>query len=273
MKTQILITSLLIVISSSLTGQENVLNGLFAVELKERPVPYPPLREADVMWSKRIWQKVDLREKINLPLYYPIEAIRDRKSLMQAIYYGISKNYITPYSALDDQFTIQLTNSEIEEMLVKKETITVEMPDGSFKDEEIVTPFESSTVLSFRIKEEWFFDKQRSVLDVRIIGICPVMQKFDANGEYKGDLPLFWIYFPESRHVFVNTPTFNMHNDVERVCLDDIFLKRRFSSYVYKESNVYDRKIGDYKTGEDILLESQKIKSSIQDLEQDLWSY
>lgn len=273
MKTQNLITSLLIVISISVIAQENVLNGLFAAELKIRPVPYTPLREADVMWSKRIWQTIDLREKLNLPLYYPIEAIKDRKSLMQAIYYGISKNYITPYSALDDQFTIQLTNSEIEEMLVKKETISVEQQDGTFKDEIITTPFESSTVLSFRIKEEWFFDKQRSTLDVRIIGICPVMQKYDSQGNYKGNLPLFWIYFPEARRLFVNTPTFNMHNDVERISLDDVFWKRRFSSYIYKESNVYDRKIGDYKTGEDILLESQKIKASIQDLEQDLWSY
>jgi hypothetical protein len=66
---------------------------------------------------------------------------------------------------------------------------------------------------------------------------------------------------------------FNRSNDAERRSFDDIFLKRFFSSYITKESNVYDRRIEDYKTGLDALLEAQKIKEDMINFEHDLWEY
>ncbi len=38
---------------------------------EERPLPYPPIREADILWEKRVWRVIDTREKINLPFRYP----------------------------------------------------------------------------------------------------------------------------------------------------------------------------------------------------------
>lgn len=118
-----------------------------------------------------------------------------------------------------------------------------------------------------------FFDKQRSVLDVRIIGICPVLEKYDANGDYKGDQPMYWVYFPEIRPLLAQQETFNRWNDAERINFDDLFMKRFFSSYIYKESNVYNRRITDYKTGIDALLEAEKVHEKIANMEQDLWEY
>ena len=126
-----------------------------------------------------------------------------------------------------------------------------------------------------RLKEEWFFDKQRGVLDVRIIGIQPVADNIDRNtGEVRGKEPMFWVYFPEARNIFANVDVFNRHNDAERKTLDDIFWKRMFGSYIYKVENVYNRQIADYAmSGLDQMLEAERIKEDIFVMESDLWEY
>ncbi|MGZ6416654.1 MAG: gliding motility protein GldN, partial [Bacteroidia bacterium] len=72
-----------------------------------RAIPYPTLREADVMWSKRVWRVIDLREKMNFPLYYPDARILDRKSLFDVIHDAATKDgTITCFGqpATDDEF-------------------------------------------------------------------------------------------------------------------------------------------------------------------------
>lgn len=54
---------------------------------------------------------------------------------------------------------------------------------------------------------------------------------------------------------------------------DDLFWKRKFTSTIYKQSNVYDRKIETYRHGIDALLESEKIKDEIFKIEHDVWSF
>ena len=110
-------------------------------------------------------------------------------------------------------------------------------------------------------------------MDVRIIGICPVQESYDEEGNYRGEQPLFWIYFPEAREIFVNQEVFNRNNDAERRTLEDIFWKRQFSSYIYKESNVYDRNIQEYATGLEAQLESGRIQKELFEKEHDLWEY
>ena len=111
-------------------------------------------------------------------------------------------------------------------------------------------------------------------MEVRIIGICPVIDRFDEDGIYTGQTSLFWVYFPEARKILSKAEVFNHRkNDAARLTYDDIFHKRFFSSRIVKESNKYDRKISDYKEGIDALLESEKIKEEIFNLEHDLWEY
>jgi len=86
-------------------------------------------------------------------------------------------------------------------------------------------------------------------------------------------MPLFWIYYPEARFVFVKSEVYNRGNDVERRTYEDVFWKRQFGSYIIKVSNVYDRGIVEYETGLDALLEAEKIKAKIMNMEHDLWSY
>ena len=78
---------------------------------------------------------------------------------------------------------------------------------------------------------------------------------------------------PELRHTIANSPAPNPHSDVERRTYDDLLNKRKFSSYIMKESNVYGRSISKYKQNIEALLESKRIESTIFTYEQDLWEY
>ena len=125
----------------------------------------------------------------------------------------------------------------------------------------------------YELKEDWFFDKQRSVQEARIIGISPQVIKKDESGNEVGRTSLFWIYYPQARYVFANQVVFNRSNDAERRTYEDILWKRMFSSFVHKESNVYNRSLFDYTSGVAFQLEADRIKNDLFLLEHDLWSY
>lgn len=240
-----------------------------AIEYKD-PVPLPYVREADILFSKRVWQRIDMREKINQTLYFPTEPVGRRKSLTQVLYDAVTEGRITAYDGHVDDFSQPLTPEQVINHLEREVTLTLE--DG--RDTTYTVPFDPTSVTRFHIKEDWFFDSKRSVLDVRTIGICPLRERHDVEtGEFIGFEPIFWIYFPETFDLLVNEEVFNRHNDAHRVSFYDMFLRRMFNSYIYKESNVYDRTIEEYYTGLDALLEAKELKDNIRNFEHDLWEY
>lgn len=260
---------------------QTVLDGAYIKEhtKTKRVVPYTHIREADVMWARRVWRTIDLREKMNHPLYYPTEAINDRKSLFDVIKQGLMVDgSITAYDAgpllTDDEFRKTLLRSQLEEMFLKIDTSwTEDIETGEYVPVIQEIELETRDIKMYRIKEDWIFDKQRSVMDIRIIGIAPMREMKGEDGEVRGYAPLFWLYYPECRYVFANWEAFNRENDAERRSYEDIFWKRQFSSYITKWSNVYDRQINVYKTGLDALLEGQEIKQSLFEFEHDLWNF
>lgn len=284
MKSRILIVIIFSMFFGTAMAQNNmgVLDGVYVKEATptRQVIPYPYLREADVMWSKRIWRFVDLNEKINLPLKYPnSKQTTDRKNLIDVIVDAIQEGSLTAYGTEDDEFTKPTTYKEIEKRGgARNDTTRLTRPDPPYDeyDTVIAREFNRDKVIGYRIKEDWFFDKQRSVMDVRIIGIAPMIYMMDETGNVREGnvkMPIFWIYYPEARKLFANAEVFNRENDAERRSFDDIFQKRLFGSYIYKESNVYDRRIEDYKTGLSALLESERIKEEITNFEHDLWEF
>lgn len=279
MNRKLIYVCILVFFSVTLIAQNKVLDKPWIKENTptRRVVPYTHVREADVMWHRRIWRVIDLREKINHPLYYPITPIQDRKSLFDVMKEGILEGTITAYSDADDEFTVQLTKAEAKAKMGRyKET-------KQYDDfgEEIIGAADSTyeeygsiDVVEYRVKEDWFFDRERSIMDVRIIGMAPALNIIDqATGESKGKQVLFWVYFPEARYVFANYDVFNRQNDAEKRTYDDIFWKRMFNSYIYKRSNVYDRNNKDYLKGLDLILESDNIKDDMFNLEHDMWNF
>lgn len=259
------------------------------------------------MWSKRIWRRIDLKQKINFPLLYPSEPTNDRKSLWDVMKYAIeTEGSITPYEVIpnnpsgnvavnfdtDGQFLYPLLPPNgnindstykicIEDLFYTRNTIAkwdndldqeaIDEDGNTIYIEEKIA-INSLDVVSYLVKEDWFFDKQKSVKEVRIVGICPEIKTYDANGDFKGVKQAFWVYFPECRYVFQNYFVYNRQNDAQRMSFDDLFWKRMFNSYIVKESNVYDREIEEYeKNGVRALLNANTIKNKMVNIEHDLW--
>lgn len=243
----------------------------------KKPIPYTSVREADVVWEKRVWRMMDLRQKINLPFYYPETPKKGWKNLMAVIMDAIREGSITAYDPTkDDQFLVPLTYQEIEKKFTSIDTVPVYDPNNPqriLRYDVIKEDFRTSNVQRYEIKEEWFFDKQRSQMDVRILGICPMNSVYGDNDQFLGYEEMFWIYFPEARPIFAQALVFNPHNGAEERTYDEIFWKRMFGSYIYKVENVYDRKIAEYASGMDALLEAQRIKNDIFEFEHSLWEF
>lgn len=258
---------------------QTVLDGAYIKEhtKTKRVVPYTHIREADVMWARRVWRVIDLREKMNHPLYYPEQAINDRKSLFDVIRQGLLLDgSITAYSPGlddDDEFKKPLLPSELKDIFTRMDTSQTEDINGDMIEVIQEIKLESREIMQYRIKEDWIFDKQRSTMDIRIIGIAPMKESRGPDGEVRGYSPIFWLYYPECRYVFANWEAFNRENDAERRSFEDIFWKRQFSSYITKWSNVYDRRIIGYKQGLDALLEGEEIKQQLFEFEHDLWNF
>jgi len=255
----------------------NVLDNTYVKENfpNRRVIPYPFLREADVIWSKRVWRIMDLKEKMNLNFYYPISPNANRKSLWDLVYAAVKSGELQVYEFNpfdnDRSFTEQMTKSKQDTALLKLIRVVDEAGNSSVQGQ----PFGSPDIAQYELKEDWFFEKQRSVLDCRILGICVVRKLFgDDGGEQNGTVPMFWIYFPQLRPLLSKAEVFNEKNDAERRTYEDIFWKRQFSSFIIQESNVYNRPINKYLENTlDALLESDKIKNNVATLEHDMWQY
>lgn len=238
----------------------------------KKPIPYVPIREADVMWSKDVWRTIDLREKMNQSLYFPERPVGKRMNLFSLILHGITENNLHVYQ--DDQNKMFTT-----ELLMTSDQVIEKLGADTVFGEVIPRVHQ---VKQFLVKEKWFFDKQHSTMRVRIQGMAPIRVYNEVITDASGNtsvmpevskVVLCWIYFPEYRDLFAQYEIYNPRNDSQPTSFDDLFIQRRFSSYISKESNVFERALADYLTGDDILFESEKIKMKLFEFEHDLWEY
>ncbi len=236
--------------------------------------PLAVLNEKDVVFSRRIWREIDLREKNNQFMIAPKGRLID--ALMDAVADGELTAY-DPTSTKDDlngdQFSSPLTPEKAKLKMADSSVVNIiDKKTGDRTGSKMVAgEYNPDSVLRFRIKEDEFFDKQRSVYEYRIIGIAPMVRpKVDGakNIDYQ---PAFWIYFPAARKVLAQKEVVNNRNDAPDLSYDDIFTKRLFTSYVVKESNEGDEFIKYHAQGIDRLKEADKIRKTLMDWELNLW--
>lgn len=255
---------------------EAPLDGLYEDEglMEKVPVPYPYIRQADVMWSKRIWREVDFRQKFNQKFYFPIETQAQWKSFIVTVLDAMKEGELTAYDISNtDELLVPITYNEV----IGRQTDSIYQimqrpyPPYEEYDTVIYTEFDPTKVMRIRIKEDWYFDTKQSQLLFRTLAICPIMIK-ERNGQEVTE-PLFWLSYPESREVFAQSLVFNEFNSSARLSYDEVFWKRLYDSYIYKEENVFDRRISQYATGVDALLEAERIKKELIMFEENLWQY
>ncbi|NOT36187.1 MAG: gliding motility protein GldN [Saprospiraceae bacterium] len=239
--------------------------------MEQRVLNYEPIREADIVWQKKIWRVIDTREKMNqifMEFHRPFFVI-----LKEAAERGDIKMF------LEDNFKKSLKKEELDKLLHSTDTQEIYNPDTYTSEIKIVqNDIDFNDIKTFRVKELWYFDKESSRLGCRILGIAPIKIEVDeSTGLAKYEAPMFWVYYPELREILGKERVFNDKNDIAPGTWGDIFDGRFFASYIFKESNVQNMRLQDRFTGEDdgvkLLLESEKIKNKLLDFEHDLWVY
>jgi len=369
-------------------------------------VPYQSVRAADYVWSKRLYSRIDAREKMNQLLFLPFDSfdgttdgsfykptkiqevddyswnkdqsrwslwtiifrhvllgdltvykvasdaypaledgyslkypIAQKPNLNRSDYFNdqsyrkeingiISSNGVGEYLRLPmaseplDTFDVIKTNQTAQEYIdsmvlsdsdyallsgLDKDKFKfwwdAANPSSILRKDPKILYLASNSIFGYNIKEDWFFDKQRSLLDRRIISIAPLARySVDLTSDLseRGDLlvynkegksfkyengefieytdnyeerEVFWLYFPELRNVIVNYFVYNEKSDAQWMSFDDLFWKRQFNAQIYKSSDKFDREIEDYKYGVDALYEAERIKDEVRKWEIDVWNY
>ncbi len=253
----------------------------------DKPLPYGYTDERDVLWSKTTWEIIDLDERVNFPLYYPIDTNNigsDRRSLYDVLVKNIKNGNIDAVYA-DSYFTEKRTLKDITASLVYSDTtdLGIEQYNAEGRvDEQYVRKFslDAGDIEEWRIRGYWYLDKRQGELKYRMLGICPVANEARAKAFPEDGLDskveLFWVWFPGARDVLHEAKAFNRKNTSQPISYDHLLNARRFSAVIYREDNVQgDRGVNDYINDNALmqLLESDRIKEQIRNIEIDLWNY
>lgn len=285
-------------LAASANAQLNILNAKTPEEIglkteaqiaydNDGPLPYGYTDNRDVLWAKTTWEIIDLDERVNFPLYYPIDTNNigsDRRSLYDVLVKNIKNGKIENVYA-DSYFTEKRTLNDIEASLVYSDTTDLGVEQYNAEgtvDPQYVRRFslDAGDIAEWRIRGYWYLDKRQGELKYRLLGICPVAN--EARSKAFGDdnvdakVELFWVWFPGAREVLHNARAFNRKNTSLPVSFDHILNARRFSALIYKEDNVQgDRDVKDYINDNALmqLMESDRIKEQIRNIELDMWNY
>lgn len=241
-----------------------------------KAMPWQPLREDDVLWKKRVWREIDVRQKQNMPFVYPGDENTGGGSFIEILIDAIKRGKIQAYSDVDDRFTAPFTTQQIMDVLVgKPDTFYVDNLETGEREMKVSrTEFDPNTITKFRIKEDVIFDRNLGRKVTRIIGLAPLLDKKSSSGDYIGSAPFFWLYYPDIRDLLAQYEVFNPENDVARMTWDDYFEGRFFASYIYKVSNPFDYRFKDFNMNEmDVLQEGQRVSDELMNREHDMWVY
>lgn len=247
--------------------------------VERNPLPYEHLRWDDALFAEKVWRELDLREKLNMPFRFEAQNDNGSQLFVDILLNAVRKGEVVAFA--DDRFTTPMTLAEIEKQTAGGyDTVDkLDINDPSKIVARVVTKktFNSKDVLKVRLKEEWVFDRESSRMFVRILGVSPVLIRYSENGQERGSLPMFWLYYPDLRPLLARSEVYNPKNmGLGRMTWEELFEARMFSSYITKSTldNPSDKVIRSYiKDPILALLEGQNITNKIFDYEQNLWSY
>jgi len=289
--------------SISSIAQSNLLNAKTPAEIgkktaaqlesdNDKPLPYGYVHDRDVLMGKTVWELIDVDERVNFPLYYPVDTAfvgKERRSLFSVLLKGIKDGKITEVYG-DDYFNTKKTLKDMESVFKFRDTTPAGIDEYNTDiegyrsgkkvlDKQFIgeTELDASDISGYKIKGFWYFDKRQSELKYRLLAICPMAT--EARDKAKGNtdpIELFWVYFPSIRDILHEATAFNDKNSAMPITFDHLLNSRRFNGVIYKEENVYgDRQVDQYMkdNAQMQLLESERIKDKIRNFEQDMWNY
>ena len=249
---------------------------------EQKPQEYEFVRETDVYWSKTLWRIIDVREKQNQYFYYPNspDGVRGRKNLAYVLWDAIKAGEIELFE--DDEMKIPLDGAKLVERATRSDTVQMEVYDdygeADYTTIYVAHEFTSENIYQYEIKEAVFLDRSRSGMQVRKLGLAPLEDKYkviDGELEYLGTNTLFWVPMLswQVRVLLAKKEAYCRENLVHMPTWEYAFNSFMYDSFIIREDNVWNRAIHDYLTGEDALLESERIEEEIMNISIDMWEY
>ncbi len=290
----VLIVGAVVLLPASIIAQANVLNAKKPEQVGVRteaqkavdndaPLKYGYVDDRDILWSKTLWETVDLDERVNFPLYYPTDTMdisKDRRSLFHVLIKNLKNGNLEAYT--DSYFTDKRNFSDLKSSLQSVDTLDygyeqINAGEAVSPEYVVINNLNASHIQEYRVKGIWYFDKRQGELKYRLLGIAPVApDAYAMNDENPDMVELFWIWYPDAREILHEAKVFNQRNSAQPISFDMLLNARRFNAVIYKEDNVQgDRKVSDYIADNALfqLLEAKRIKEVIRDREQDMWAY
>lgn len=211
-------------------------DGFYQANNMEDAVPfaYPEVNKKNIRFYKRVWRDIDLKDDKNAILAVP------GNSLIEVVMKAIEKGKLSLYSPDDDSFKGRLSAQEGMARFADSVLVPIFDDEGNQIDSKMaLNEFDPARVTKFRVKEDIFFDKQRSRLETRIIGVAPLMNITTSAelAESVGSTPAFWLYFPQLRYSLVQVDISDPDKGLYDMSMDDFFVQNKFASTIIRESS------------------------------------
>ncbi|WP_311949242.1 type IX secretion system ring protein PorN/GldN [Mucilaginibacter terrae] len=266
------------------------MDGFFKSEMfnNAKAYNYPAISSRDARFYKRIWRDIDVNDPKNALFNVP------GATLAEIVLEGLRTGKITAYepSATNNDSTFAKRINVLNALSRFQDSTMVDQFDANgnkIGSKMVLNDFNPASITKFRTKEDIYFDKKRSMVVTRIIGIAP-LKAISAGGSIVGEAPVFWLYFPQCRDFFATKDVSDPDRNLYDTSLDDIFLQKRYTSTIVRETGSNTQRTtaqiasatgvlpgataADVINGEqDKTAKSKSIESKIQNFKAKTWSY
>lgn len=247
-------------------------------------------RADDVVWSRVVYRVIDMREKQNYQLYFPMRASDEYRSLfhvmLDAMCSGIpvyrrNVRDLKPQFHDDDRLEgeelskVFAYNNNDYENLIQQDSVTKELKIVNDQYFNYV-----KNQFKFLIQEIVFFDKHTSRMYSKVLAIAPLYALHPDNTQSKKSIKYFqesvlcWFAFDELRPYLAKQYVIPNGNETQRLTYDEYFAQKLYSSYLLGDSNMFNRMLLDYVVDPTkVKKEQDRLETELLNFEQDLWEY
>ena len=120
---------------------------------------------------------------------------RSREALIRRVLEAAGKGEVQAYN----YFNNPLTAEQVKSIGYRRDTLTFQRayPPYELFDTIVEEKIEIRDITRFRFLEEWYFNDKTLEIEKKVLGIAPVVRRYDENGNLRGHMPLFWVYLDD----------------------------------------------------------------------------
>jgi gliding motility associated protien GldN len=247
-------------------------------------------RADDIVWSKIVYRIIDMRDKQNYQLYFPMRPNDQYKSLfrlmLDAICKGVPVYKRNPREIVpsfndsarlggDDLSKAFAYDNNMDNNLIQIDPVTNQ---AKVVNDQYFNYVRNQ--FKFLIQEIVFFDKHATRMYSKVMAIAPLYALHPDNTQSQQSIKYFqqsvlcWFAFDELRPYLAKQYVIPNGNETQRLTYDEYFAQKLYSSYLLGDSNMFNRMLLESEVNPDkIRKEQNRIETDLLNFEEDLWEY